>query len=383
MIVGISGYVGNRLTGIGRVLLEVLKELCLINRKDKYVLFKNYDFDYYAELEKESNIEIVDIRVSKNDSLKNIVWHQWQFQKLLKEYNCDIAYIPNFSLLIWKRIPTVVTIHDLIEFNVPNKFSKIRMIYRKIIDPMMVRNSDYVTTVSECSKRDIIKYCNVRDKEIRVIPNAADSNKFIKYPQDKVDEVLTPLGLKYKGYCLFVGTIDYPGKNLMTALKAFVNIKEKYRIPEKMVIVGKNGYNSEVIYEFVRSSEYMDDIIFTGYLPDKSLPLMYAGAEVMINLSLYEGFGLPVLEGMSCGTAVLCSNTSCFPEVYGNVDVGVSPHNVSEIEDKLYKLISDKDYNAYISNQCYERALSFSWKKSALEYYEVFNTLVSQKKTTK
>lgn len=178
MIVGISGYVGNKLTGIGRVLIEVLNTIAPINTKDQYILFKNYDFTDYEVLKKHENIKIININVSKNSAIKNIIWHQWGFQKLQKAYNCDVAYIPNFSLLIWKRIPTIVTIHDLIEFNVPNKFSKLRMMYRKVIDPMMVHNSTFITSVSECSKKDIIKYCKAKDSKIQVIPNAADRNRF-------------------------------------------------------------------------------------------------------------------------------------------------------------------------------------------------------------
>lgn len=373
MIVGISGYVGNKLTGIGRVLIEVLNTIAPINTKDQYILFKNYDFTDYEVLKKHENIKIININVSKNSAIKNIIWHQWGFQKLQKAYNCDVAYIPNFSLLIWKRIPTIVTIHDLIEFNVPNKFSKLRMMYRKVIDPMMVHNSTFITSVSECSKKDIIKYCKAKDSKIQVIPNAADRNRFKLYNEDIVKSCLSKYQLEYKNYCLFVGTIDYPGKNIMSALKAYVELKEEYNIQEKMVIVGKKGFNSDIIYDFVNQSKFKDNIIFTGYLQDEDLPLIYSGAKVMIYLSLYEGFGLPVLEAMSCGIPVVCSNTSCFPEVIGNIEVGVAPTSIPEIKEKLYKLVSDNSYNKLISKLCYERASKFSWEKSAEIYYQIFH----------
>lgn len=373
MRVGISGYVGTKLTGIGRVLIEVLNEMAPINLNDEYILFKNFDFEDYDVLKKHPNIKIVDINVSKYSSLKNILWHQWSFQKLQKKYNCDVAYIPNFSLLLWKRIPTIVTIHDLIEFNVPNKFSKLRMMYRKVIDPLMVKRSTFITSVSECSKHDIIKFCDADPKKIQVIPNAADRTRFKLYDELVVSTCLKKYGLTYKGYCLFVGTIDYPGKNIMSALEAFVSLKKKYEIREKMVIVGKKGFNSKVIFDFVDNSEYKDEIIFTGYLPDEDLPLLYSGAKVMIYLSYYEGFGLPVLEAMACGIPVVCSNTSCFPEVIGNIPVGVDPLSIPKIEEKTYKLINDADYNKAIGKLCYERANYFSWEKSAKQYYQIFH----------
>lgn len=373
MIIGISGYVGNKLTGIGRVLIEVLNEIAPLSLSDEYILFKNFDFYDYDLLKKHPNIKLVDISVSKNSPLGNMKWHQWPFQKLLKQYKCDISYIPNFTLLLWKRIPTIVTIHDLIEFNVPNKFSKLRMVYRKIIDPLMVKNSSFITTVSECSKQDIIKFCNARENKILVIPNATDRSRFKLYEKCFVEKCIKKYNLSYKKYFLFVGTIDYPGKNIMSALKAFVDLKKKYNVPEKMVIVGKKGFNSDVIYDYVNRSNYKDDIIFTGYIPDKDLPLIYSGAKVMLYLSYYEGFGLPVLEAMSCGVPVICSNTSCFPEVYGNVNVGVSPTSIAEIRNKLYKLSTDDSFNKEIAMQCYKRAETFSWKKSANLYYRIFN----------
>lgn len=380
MIVGISGYVGNKLTGIGRVLIEILKRIAPINENDKYILFKNYDFHEYDELANFKNITLVDINVSKNSPLKNILWHQWQFQMLQRKYKCDLAYIPNFSLLLWKRIPTIVTIHDLIEFNIPDKFSKLRMMYRKIIDPLMVRNSSYITSVSECSKNDIIKYCGAEEKKIKVITNAADQKRFRLYDRKIIDSVLNKHGLKYQSYFLFVGTIDYPGKNIMSVIKSYELLKKEKNIEEKLVIIGKNGFNSKVIYDYVNESPCKDSIIFTGYLEDSELPLLYAGCKIFLYLSLYEGFGLPVLEAMSCGVPVICPNTSCFPEVVGNLEISVSPLDIKQIKEKIDLLITNEDYYKTIAQKSYERASYFSWEKSAQEYYITFKKFTTNNK---
>lgn len=373
MIIGISGYVGNKLTGIGRVLVNVLEELAKQYPLDHYVLFKNFDFDDYDGLKTYENIKIVNYKVSKNSPIGNIVWHQYSFQKLLKKFHCDLAYIPNFTLLLWKRIPTIVTIHDLIEYNIPDKFSKPRMLYRKIIDPLMTKNSTFILTVSQCSKNDIINYCNINKDKILVTPNAADRNKFRKYDKDVIDSCLNKYGLRRNEYFVFVGTIDYPGKNIKTVIEAFFNLKRKNGISEQLIIVGKDGHNSQIIYDYVNSSEYKDDVIFTGYLPDKDLPLFYSGAKIMIYLSLYEGFGLPVLEAMSCGTAVICPNTSCFPEMVEGLDVSVTPTNVDEVENKILKISENSLFREKLSDECYLRADQYSWKTSAQLYHDIFN----------
>lgn len=316
-------------------------------------------------------------------AIKNIIWHQWAFQMLQKQYKCDIAYIPNFSLLIWKIIPTVVTIHDLIEFNVPGKFSKLRMVYRKIIDPLMVRNSNYITTVSECSKKDIIKFCGAKEDKIKVITNAVDQKRFKLYDKETIDKVLNRHNLEYQSYFLFVGTIDYPGKNIMSIIKAYELLKSTKGVKEKLVIIGKNGFNAKIIYDYVNQSTYKESIIFTGYLEDSELPLLYAGCKIFIYLSLYEGFGLPVLEAMSCGVPVICSNTSCFPEVIGDLDVLVSPLDIKQIKEKIELLISNKDYYKTIAQESYKRAGHFSWEKSAQEYYNVFKNITINKRYDK
>lgn len=380
MIIGISGYVGNRLTGIGRVLIAVIDELAKQHPEDKYILFRNFDFKEYNCLKQYPNIELVDVPYTKESTVKNILWHQWLFQKLLKKYKCDIAYIPNFTLLIWKAVPTVVTIHDLIEYNVPDKFSKARMLYRKCVcDPLMAKRSDHILTVSQSSYNDIVKYLGVKPEKITLTLNATDKKFFRKYDREEVEPVIAEYGLKYKQYLLFVGTIDYPGKNIKTVIEAFFRLKKKGELEgKKLVIIGKAGFNSQVIYDFVNSSPFKDCVIFTGYLKDEDLPKYYAGAAIMLYLSFFEGFGLPVLEAMSCATPVICSNTSCFPEIIEELDVMVDPKDVKATEMKIEQILSSSDYYDEISHKCYDKSMKYSWTESAKEYHQAFENLIKK-----
>ena len=381
MIIGISGYVGNRLTGIGRVLINILSELAKQYPEDKYVLFRNFDFKEYDNLTQYQNIEIVDVPYTKESGLKNILWHQWLFQKLLKKYKCDIAYIPNFTLLLWKTIPTIVTIHDLIEYNVPDKFSKARMFYRKqVCDPLMAKKSNHILTVSKSSYKDIISYLGVKPSKLTLTLNATDRNVFKKYSKEKIIPAIKKYNLEYKKYLLFVGTIDYPGKNIKTIIEAFFNLRSKNELNGiKLVIIGKNGFNSKVIYDFVNASPFKDEVIFTGYLNDDDLPKYYAGATIMLYLSLFEGFGLPVLEAMSCATPVICSNTSCFPEIVEELDVKVPPTDVNAVEEKILKILSNTIYYEILSQRCYEKSLKYSWTESARVYHNVFEQILKGK----
>lgn len=380
MKIGISGYVGNRLTGIGRVLINVLDELAKQHPEDDYIIFRNFDFRDYDCLTIYKNIELVDVPYTKESTLKNILWHQWLFQKLLKKYKCDLAYIPNFTLLLWKAVPTIVTIHDLIEYNVPEKFSKARMLYRKCIcDPLMAKRSDHILTVSQSSYNDIVKYLKVKPSKITLTLNASDKNFFRRYTYEEVMPVISKYNLKYKDYLLFVGTIDYPGKNIKTVIEAFFNLKNRGELEGmKLVIIGKDGFNSQVIYDFVNSSSFKDDIIFTGYLIDEDLPKFYAGAAIMLYLSFFEGFGLPVLEAMSCATPVICPNTSCFPEIVEDLDVTVTPTDIKVVEDKILQILMDENYRDELSRKCYEKSLKYSWEESAKAYYYAFKHMINK-----
>lgn len=378
MRIGISGYVGNRLTGIGRVLIAVVQELAKLYPKDIYFIFRNYDFKDYDCLLKYSNVELVDVPYTKESTVMNILWHQWLFQKLLKQYKCDLAYIPNFTLLLWKAVPTIVTIHDLIEYNVPDKFSKARMLYRKgLCDPLMANRSDHILTVSQSSFNDIVKYLGVKPEKITLTLNATDKNFFRRYDKKDVENAISEYGLKYKKYLLFVGTIDYPGKNIKTVLEAFFNLRTKDELQGmKLVIIGKDGFNAQAVYDFVNASPFKGEVIFTGYLKDGDLPKYYAGASIMLYLSFFEGFGLPVLEAMSCGTPVVCSNTSCFPEIVEDLDVMVNPMNVKATEDKIMKILSSRVYYDDISQKCFDKSQKYSWEDSAIEYHKAFERLL-------
>lgn len=378
MRIGISGYVGNRLTGIGRVLIAVVDELAKQYPDDTYIIFRNFDFKEYDCLNHYPNVELVDVPYTKESTAKNIWWHQWLFQQLLKHYKCDLAYIPNFTLLLWKVVPTVVTIHDLIEYNVPDKFSKARMLYRKeVCDPLMAKRSNHILTVSKSSYNDIVNYLGVKPEKITLTLNATNKYVYKKYPQAVVETAISEYQLKYKGYLLFVGTIDYPGKNIKTVIEAFFNLRAKGELAEKkLVIIGKDGFNSQVIYDFVNASPYKDDVIFTGYLKDEDLPKYYAGAEIMLYLSFFEGFGLPVLEAMSCGTPVICSNTSCFPEIVEELDIMVDPNDVGATEEKILQILSTQDFYDDISQKCYEKSQNYSWEETAKIYHETFTKMI-------
>lgn len=375
MKIGISGYVGPRKTGVGRTLENILYQWSKKKNRNSYYLFcnkDNYDFDPVCN---SANIIKKKIHLSRGSSLLNLLWHQCIYQFQLLQNKIDISYIPNATWLIWKVCPTVVVIHDLIEFNISGKFGRLRTLYRKIAYPQSARRADFIITVSENSKNDIVRFCKVAPEKIEVIYNGID-NVFKPLDRSLTQATLNKYQIHFP-YVLYVGTIDHPGKNSISLIRALKKIKANH--PQyKLVLVGKPGYGYNYIESEIRKLQLQDDVLITGYVSDSDLVGLYNGATVFAFLSLYEGFGLPLIEAMACGTPVIAADTSSLPEVVGEASFIVKPHDVSKIAENLEELIVNKSVRNEKIQKGLEQARRFSWENTAKQTLEVFENIYAK-----
>ena len=365
MKIVVSGYVGKKITGIGRNLICLLEN---VGTEDEYVIYANEDMKEAFEISK-SNITVKTYKVSKNSSLGNLLWTTFVFPfKVLKE-KADKALIPNFTLLLLKFKPTVVIMHDLIEFNVPNKFSKIKMFYRKkIADPITAKLADSIITVSKNSKKDIKKYLKVPGKKVTVIYNGVDRKKFHKIEKNKAIEVLDEKNWPHD-YMLYVGTVDHPGKNAMGLIKSFEKIKKDDKYAGKLVLAGMPGAGYEVIENYVNGSAYKNDIVLTGFITDEQLVALYSMCKVFCFLSFYEGFGIPPLEALACGAKVIVANTSSLPEVVGNVGWTVDVNNDNDVVDTISTVLKEETMRDEAKVE--EHLKKYNWKLLSEKFEEV------------
>lgn len=292
------------------------------------------------------------------------LWEQTVLPGLATEAGVDLLINPiNTAPLRFPR--NILVVHDLSFLEHPEWFSRRFRLYYRIVVPRMARRALAVVTVSEFSKDRIVRLLGVAPEKVHVVYQAA-SPAFHQIEDDEVRRVSEKLGLS-RPYLLFVGSVS-PRKNLTTAIDAFNAVTKRLPGPLEMLIV---GVSSKSFPQVRIPAGREKDLRPMGYVDDEDLPGLYAGAKALVYPSLYEGFGLPPLEAMACGTPVITSNCSSLPEVVGDAALLVDPRSVRELEDALYRMLTDADLSENLRKRGLERAKRFSWEDSARRMIEI------------
>lgn len=270
-------------------------------------------------------------------------------------------YIPRFS-----PVKRVVTIFDLSFLHFPEMFKKGDLWRLKNWTKFSAQNADHIITISDFSKKDIIEQYNIKEDKITVA--YPGYNKDIFYPSNKLS--------KYGSYIIYIGTIQ-PRKNLIRLMEAVL------RIPNlNLVIIGKTkgegreGWMYEEILATPKRLGIEERVKFLGFLPSEDLADLIKGAQALIQPSLYEGFGIPVLESMACGVPVLVSNISSLPEIIGEAGLTFDPYSVDQIEQAIRVVISDKKLRQRLSKAAVIQSQKFSYEKMARTILKSFEQLV-------
>ncbi len=299
------------------------------------------------------------------------------FLKLLL-LKADLYHIPNTFPLWISPCPTVISILDLQEFYT-NKYGTLRSLYRKFFNFIAVRVADKVITISHHSKRDIVRLLHVPEEKVAVTylaigPAFRPMDKKVCHAQ-----INKRYGLADCEYIVSVGEL-HPGKNYTRLIRAFSKLKKRKKFFYKLLIVGKKGWNYEEIFNTVSALHLKKEVIFTGYVAAEELPIIYNGATLSVYPSLYEGFGLPPLEAMACGTPLISSNSSSLPEVVGNGGIMVDPYNVDAMAEKIDQVLSDKKKQVDLIHKGFQQTKKFSWEKTAQETLKIYEEIHRKKR---
>lgn len=361
----ITDFIDGGKGGIGTYTHNLIKNLSILDTKNAYYLihYIKIDLDIYR-----LNNEIL-IDTFNTPFFKNTIWRCGVLPRKLKKRELDIVHDPYDTGPLSFKMPfkKIITIHDISPFIYPHTFPPIKVLLNKVLISRTL-NADKIIADSNSTKQDLICYFNTREEKIRVILLAADE-KFEPLNNGEIDEIRQNYNLNFP-FILYVGALE-ARKNIVTLIRAFYKLKKK-GIKHKLVITGKKGWKYKEIFKTINNLNLQKDVVFTGYVPEDDLPALYNAADLFVYPSIYEGFGLPPLEAMACGTPAITSNTSSLPEVVGVGGIMVDPYDVDGLADAMHKVLTNDGLREDMIKKGLERAKMFSWEKCAKETLEVY-----------
>lgn len=354
-------------TGFGNHAFEIYNELCNKCRIDH--IFLNFE---ERKLEKITSTSKECIAKLRRFSLDHRYFFYYRIQKRIPEY--DLYLIANQNLSFLKLRPKVVFCHDIIHQVYPR--SKKYWLLSKLLYAGL-RKAEFIISASESTKRDLLRFHLIPEERISVVYRGLNRERF--KPDSSGSSNITQ---RYRlsplhRYVLHISS-EAPRKNVDGLIKAFHRLKTNDEFSDvKLLKAGNPQYQRDrkKSLKLIRQLGLQEDVIFLGYVPEEDLPELYNIAELFVFPSFYEGFGLPALEAMACGTPVITSNSSSLPEIVGNAAIMVNPYNISDLAEAMHKVLGNKELRKNMISMGLKRVSLFSWKTSAEETLKICETV--------
>ncbi len=270
--------------------------------------------------------------------------------------------------------PAVVTVYDLSFIHYPQVLTASRRLYLRMLTAVSCQRAQRITAISESTARDITTSLGIPAAKIDVAPCGYDQALYQPLPRREIEAFRLAKGLPER-FWLFVGTLE-PRKNLPTLLRAYAQLPRSERLP--LVIGGSKGWMYDEIFATVAEHMLQDAVTFPGFISDDALPFWYNSAEALVYPSVFEGFGLPVLEAMACGTPVIIADTTSLPEVAGSAGLRVEPRSVEAWEDALRRAFHDSVWRAQASQQGLLEAQRYDWHKTAAQTVSTYTSALGR-----
>lgn len=300
------------------------------------------------------------------------LWEQLAQGRALRAVGADLAHGPVFVGPLMAPCPVVVTVHDLSFIRYPRLFRPANRLYLRLFTRLSVRRARRIIAVSVHTAEETVRLLGVAREKVRVVYHGVDPI-FRPLPPEDVAAFRASRGLPDR-FVLFVGTLE-PRKNLVRLIEAFA--RSRADAGTVLVLAGARGWYDEEIFATVERLGLSARVRFPGYVPNDELPFWYNAAYLFAYPSLYEGFGLPVLEAQACGTPVLTSSASALPEAAGDGALMVDPHNVEAIADGLHRLLTDETLRGVLRQRGLEHAARFSWPRTAADTVTVYQEAIA------
>jgi glycosyltransferase involved in cell wall biosynthesis len=356
-------------TGVGYYTEHLLHHLVKESADDEIVVVSNRPIDTVAPLPPQVRV------VTSSSRVPRIVWMQMVAPRLLRRLRVDVAHFTNGMLPLAVPVPTVVTIHDMSLTMFPKYHPPRRVLLNRPLVDVAARRADAIITVSESAKRDIVRLYGSQEERIHVVHEAAAPSFQPVVDPVVLDRVRQRYDLAER-FILYVGTIE-PRKNLPKLIQGFASRRKSGQLPHQLVCAGPYGWLSRDIEDLIDRLQIEDAIRFTGYIPFDDLAALYSLAEMFVFPSLYEGFGLPVVEAMACGTPVVTGHVAALAEIGGGAVEQVARLDADTLGEAMVRLAGDRQRREQLSLLGRERAQLFSWERAARETLKVYRDTVA------
>lgn len=354
--------------GIGQYILRLTQALARIDTEDQFILFTS----------RKDKIPILDQPNFKRQKLWTPSHHRFERLALsieLSPFSLDVLHSPDFIPPARVRCPSVITVHDLAFLLYPRFLTRESARYYGQVD-VAARAADHIIAVSESTRRDTVRLLGVPEEKITVIYEAAHPIFTPVTNEETLARVRTRYGLPHD-FLLFVSTVE-PRKNLPTLLRAFHRLRTNYKIAVTLAIAGHRGWLIEEVDAVIAELRLGTAVRFLGGIPNEELVYLYNAAKLFVLPSFYEGFGLPPLEAMACGTPVIVSNVSSLPEVVGDAGWLVEPEDVEGLTVAMWRALTDEKLRREMRAKGLKRAHTFSWERAAHETLNVYQKVARQ-----
>jgi glycosyltransferase involved in cell wall biosynthesis len=356
--------------GIGTYVRNLLRQLARIDPSSEYVVLST-PADAALVAQVGANFRAVPVGASPYS-----IAEQLTVPSVLRRERPDVFHTPHYVLPPLATCPSVVTIHDCIHLRFPQYLpSRFAYLYARAFMWSAAHRSARVLTVSEASKRDILEFFSIPDDKVTVVHNAIDERFGVPPPEDEVVRVRERYQL-HEQYALYVGNIK-PHKNLERLIEAFHQLRQEGFPHLRLLIIGDEISKFAALRRAVHRYKLHKHVRFLGFVPDRTLAVLYRLAAVFVFPSLYEGFGLPPVEAMASGTPVVTSNVSSLPEVVGDAAILIDPYDPAAIAEGMRQVLTDPDLRAELIVRGLARAHQYSWERSVQRIHDIYGAVAA------
>jgi len=365
MIIGIdaSRAIKQHKTGVEWYARHVLENIIKIDTQNQFVLYvQSAPDEWLKNLSACPNVRVKYLRWPLR-----FFWTQGRLSWEMFRRAPEVLFIPASAMPVICPKNTVAVLHDVGFMAFPKAYGLGQRWYLRWSVRRAVRRARAIITISEFSKKEIIKYFQADISKILVTPLGYDKNLFNNQSQAEDEDILRSHHIN-RPYFLYVGRLETK-KNILNLLKAFTRVNQDHQY--QLVLAGTLGTGFAKIFNFIQQNNLVNDVIFTGYILEKNLPALYRQAKIFLFPSLYEGFGLPVLEAMACGTPVICSQTTALPETAGAAAQLINPDSIEQIATAIKNIADNEILSRQFVSKGLERVGGVSWEKCATQTHSL------------